>query len=208
VYFDLGTGDDYVYRGITNFTGLHTQNELQLSDRQKGLYAKTIPGELYPEYYIIKVDNFDNVAKDSLDEWIYYLRNNEIEDHFSAKGLDVAREVLAYDNLSDEDKIAYRESVKNRRIINGVMETYYTDGIIKGKAIGLEEGEAIGLEKGEAERNQLKAERDQLKAEKEKDREKVLIKSHQAGLPIETISAITGLTPEQIAEILKRHGLV
>ena len=39
-----------------------------------------------------------------------------------------------------------------------------------------------------------------------KDKEMV-INSHKAGLSVETIATITGITPEQIAEILKRHGL-
>jgi len=36
----------------------------------------------------------------------------------------------------------------------------------------------------------------------------VVINSHKAGLPVETISSIIGLTTEQIIEILKRHGLM
>ena len=58
VYFDLGTGKDYVYYGITNFKGLHTNDELQLNDKQRSLYEKSTIGELYPEYYILKVKNF------------------------------------------------------------------------------------------------------------------------------------------------------
>jgi len=37
---------------------------------------------------------------------------------------------------------------------------------------------------------------------------KVVINCHHTGLPVDTISNITGLTPEQITEILKRHGLL
>jgi len=35
----------------------------------------------------------------------------------------------------------------------------------------------------------------------------MVINVHQAGYPIETISTFTGLTPEQITEILKQQGL-
>jgi len=38
--------------------------------------------------------------------------------------------------------------------------------------------------------------------------ENVVINSHITGLPVETISTITGLTIEQIIEILKRKGLI
>ena len=114
VYFDLGAGDDYVYHGFTNFKGLHTQSELHLNSEQRQLYNKTFIGELYPEYYIIKVKNFDDVAKNTLDEWIYYLKNNRIRDDFTAKGMDRAREILAFDSLSDEEKKQYAREIDAR----------------------------------------------------------------------------------------------
>ena len=38
VYFDLGQGDDYVYRGTTKFEGIHKHDILKLSKEQEGLY--------------------------------------------------------------------------------------------------------------------------------------------------------------------------
>lgn len=43
--------------------------------------------EIYPEYWIIKVGKFNNIIWDKLDEWIYFLKNGEVQDDFSAKGL-------------------------------------------------------------------------------------------------------------------------
>jgi len=123
VHFDLGVGSDYIYRGFTDFKGLHTKEELELSKEQKKLYKTTYPGDLYPEYYIIKVTNFNDVAKDTLDEWIYYLKNNKIKDEFTAQGLDLAREVLAYDNLSDKEKEEYDNEAKLARIKDSEIET-------------------------------------------------------------------------------------
>ena len=40
VYFDLGRGKDYIYKGETKFFGLHHQDELQLSNAQKKLFKK------------------------------------------------------------------------------------------------------------------------------------------------------------------------
>ena len=104
VYFDLGKGDDYIYHGFTNFIGLHTNEELQLDEKQRNVYNKNVIADIFPEYYILKVQNFNDVAKDTLDEWIYYLKNNKIKDDFTAQGLDQAREILIYDNLTDEEK--------------------------------------------------------------------------------------------------------
>ncbi len=63
VYFDLGHGIDYVYRGGTKFFGIHNNDELQLSQAQKELFKKESITALYPESIIIKVNDFDDVAK-------------------------------------------------------------------------------------------------------------------------------------------------
>ena len=183
VYFDLGIGTDYVYHGITNFTGLHTNEELQLDDKQRKLYEKELVGELYPEYYIIKVKNFDDVAKDTLDEWIYYLKNNKIRDDFTAQGLDQAREVLAFDNLNEEEKRGYWREIENTRVRDSEINTAFTDGEIKGRAEGRVESKTDILED-------------------------IVVTGKQNGFSLEQIRTITKLPKEQIIEILKRHGLL
>jgi Uncharacterized conserved protein len=207
VYFDLGQGDDYVYHGVTGFTGLHTRNELQLTAKQKQLYGKTVASELFPEYYIIKVRGFDDIARDTLDEWIYYLKNSRIRDDFTAQGIDHAREVLSIGNLTDSEKIRFWRSVEERRIKDGEISTALLDGedkglkkglkkgkaigmekgLKKGKAIGMEEGKAIGIEKGKAIGEQKKA---------------LIIAKNllKQGLSIEDISNATGLSIQQIED--------
>jgi len=91
VYFDLGHGDDYVYHGYQVFEGMHTHNQLELSKDQQKLYNKQSITELLPEHYIIKVNTFNDIAKDPLDEWIYFFKNEEIKGEFKAKGLQKAR---------------------------------------------------------------------------------------------------------------------
>ena len=132
VYFDLGTGDDYVYHGFNNFTGLHTHTDLVLTDKQQKIYGKSIAGEVFPEYYLIKVSKFDEVAKDTLDEWIYYLKTGKIRDDFTAKGLDKARELLAYDNLTDFEKKQHDRMITNRVDRDSEIITAFTDGEYKG----------------------------------------------------------------------------
>jgi len=92
LYFDFGEGDDYVYRGTTVFKGIHNHSILKLNSRQKELYKTDEVAKIYPEYYVIKVNNFNTIAKDSLDEWIYFLKTEQIENAFKAKGLQEAKE--------------------------------------------------------------------------------------------------------------------
>lgn len=113
VYFDLGQGDDYVYHGKTDFIGNHQSDRLILSTKQMELLGKVEPFQIFPEYYVIKVNQFNDVAKDSLDQWIYYLKNNEIKDEFTAKGIDKAKELWRVDNLSSEEQQNYQKHIEN-----------------------------------------------------------------------------------------------
>jgi len=107
VYFDLGQGKDYVYKGKTNFEGLHEKDTLQLSIQQKQIFTKKEISDFFPEYYIIKVNKFNDIAKDTLDEWVYFLKNSEVKDEFNAKGLAEAKEVLDIMRLDKEQQYGY-----------------------------------------------------------------------------------------------------
>jgi predicted transposase/invertase (TIGR01784 family) len=117
VYFDLGQEEDndYIYHGKTKFKGMHSKKVLNLSKKQQKIFGKIKAGKLYPEYYILKINNFSNVATTTLDEWIYFLKNDRIEEGFKAKGLLKARDVLDYNRLSPEEKahFDYEQNVKS-----------------------------------------------------------------------------------------------
>ncbi|MBK8805258.1 MAG: Rpn family recombination-promoting nuclease/putative transposase [Bacteroidales bacterium] len=113
VYFELGQGQDYVYEGHTDFVGIHSKDTLSLSGSQRKLFPdlKTV-SEIFAQYFIIKVNVFNDIAKDSLDEWIYFLKNSEIKDSFRAKGLQEAKEKMRQDNLEGIEKVAYEQFIK------------------------------------------------------------------------------------------------
>jgi predicted transposase/invertase (TIGR01784 family) len=123
VYFDLGQGDDYVYHGTTTFVGIHSNHELELSDKQKELFSKTSISDLYPEYYVIKTNRFEETAKDTLDEWIYFLKKAEIKDEFTAKGLKSASQKLDILRLEPEARKAYDRYVEAQRSDASFVET-------------------------------------------------------------------------------------
>ena len=200
VYFALGKGDDYVYHGFTNFTGVHTHNLLELDDEQRAFCGKSLPGDLYPEYWLIRIKGFDDIAHNTLDQWIYYLKNNRIRDDFTAQGLDKAREVLAFDNLSDSEKHDYWRSIESDRIKMSEIETALFKGRVEGREEGREEGRAEGREEGRAEgREEGRAEgrEEGIMDEKKEMAKKMILK----GMPLKEISEIIGLSHTQIAEL-------
>ncbi len=70
LYFELGQGTDYIYHSKTEFVGIHQNDILQISQAQQAKLQKKAIYEVYPEYYIIKVNNFNKIATDGIDEWI------------------------------------------------------------------------------------------------------------------------------------------
>jgi predicted transposase/invertase (TIGR01784 family) len=118
VYFDLGHGKDYVYLGKTVFTGMHDHEILRLSEEQVNIFGKIEAGDLYPEYYILKINNFNDVARTTLDEWVYFLKHDRIKENFSAKGLLKARDILDYSRLSAEEQADYdyEQNIKSHNL--------------------------------------------------------------------------------------------
>ncbi len=123
IYFDLGQGDDYIYHGTTEFEGIHNHDKLLLSEKQIENFHKNKPSQIFPEYYIIRVNRFDNFAKTTLDEWIYYLKNDEIKDEFHAKGLAEVKEILKLDKLTEQERNAYNKYWENKSYEASMVET-------------------------------------------------------------------------------------
>ena len=133
VYFNLGQGEDYVYHGTTNFVGLHKNDTLKLSKDEEILYKTESISKIYPEYYIIKVNQFDDVAKSTLDEWIYFLKKEEIKDEFKAKGLKEAKNKLDVLKLSEHERKEYERFIEQVRYENSLIVSNYEVGELKGK---------------------------------------------------------------------------
>jgi predicted transposase/invertase (TIGR01784 family) len=67
---------------------------------------------------------FNDIARDSLDEWIYFLKNSEIKDEFKAKGLAEAREKLRTINLSKKELWAYRRHLEDLHMTASLEEQF------------------------------------------------------------------------------------
>jgi predicted transposase/invertase (TIGR01784 family) len=192
LYFELGQGSDYLYHGRTDFRGYFTKDTLRLSVSQAERFRYSEVGDLYPEYYILRVEDFNKVAVTPLDEWFSFLKTGDIPEHATAPGLPEARERLRYDWMNNEERLAYDAQMEALRYQKSVLETGFFEGEVKGRAEGRAEGEA---------------ERELLKTEKEAAQAKLadfVINSNNEGIPIEVISKITGLAVDEIKEIINR----
>ena len=131
VYFDLGQGQDYIYKGKTDFIGLHQKDLLGISDKQKITFVKEQVSDIFPEYYLLKVNQFNDIAKDTLDEWVYFLKNSEVKDEFKAKGLKEAGEVLDIMRLKKEDEYGYNRYLDSLSLKASEIFTLQTEAEFK-----------------------------------------------------------------------------
>ena len=151
VYFALGCGTDYVYHGKTEFRGIHTNELLELSPFQKQTFKVDAVSELYPEYYILKVNDFNRWSKLPLEQWIYFLNTGEIPSDATAPGLVEAREKLRLAKLSKDELKAYYRHLDNIVILRDNIYTGREEGRLEGRAEGRLEGRAEGRAEGLAE---------------------------------------------------------
>lgn len=172
LYFDLGKGNDYLYHGQNRFIGVHTNDELLITAKEEGAIIQKLPQEVFPEYYLIRVNEFNQVAKTPLEEWVKYLKTGIIDPDTTAPGLLEAREKLRYYDMSPEERHEYDEHVNAIMIQNDVLNTAKLEGHAEGRMEGRAEG------KLEDARN--------LK---------------QLGVSIDIIAQATGLSREEIGKL-------
>ncbi len=136
LYFDLGKGNDYLYHGQNRFIGVHTNDELLITAKEEGAIIQKLPQEVFPEYYLIRVNEFNQVAKTPLEEWVKYLKTGIIDPDTTAPGLPEAREKLRYYDMSPEERHEYDEHVNAIMIQNDVLNTAKLEGRAEGRAEG------------------------------------------------------------------------
>ncbi len=206
VYFELGQGKDYVYHGKTEFKGVHEphdllklsahQSEKFLGIKEADIDRRRDAGELFPEYYILRVNDFDKVAATPLDEWIEFLKTGRISDTTQAAGLAEARERLRVDSLPEKERRAYDRYMESVRHMRSLFDTSrddgYVEGQVEGRLQGLKEGRAEGLAQGREEG---------LAQGREEERLSIARNLKSLGLSVGQIMEATGLTERQISEL-------
>lgn len=184
LYFDIGKGADYLYVGQNKFIGVHTNDQLVITAKEKGVLVQKSPAEIFPEYILVRVNEFDKVAVTPLEEWVAYLKSGVIKENTTAPGLQEARKKLQYYSMTDAERYAYDEHLNAVMIQNDVLGNAREEGLAEGRA----EGRAEGLTQGRAEG----------RAEAKKDIVKSMLSN---GLSVEQAAKYSGLTVEEVESI-------
>jgi len=180
IYFDLGQGADYLYHGQTKLTGVHTGDALLIGQRDRDALRMQAPEEVFPEYYIIRVNEFNKLATTPLEEWLEYLKTGHINEDTTAPGLQEARERLEYLKMDRKQRAEYDNHLDILMYQNDVLEGAKQEGLAEGRAEGRLEGRLEG------EKNKAAEIARQLKS---------------MGLSIEDVAKATGLTVDEVKKL-------
>ena len=159
LFFELGSGKDYVYKGITEFKGVHNNELIQFNQRQVESYLNKgyeFPSDIFPTYYLIQLNKFANIIKDKFDEWVYLLKNEAIKSSFTAQGVMSASKKLDILKLPKVARQSYDKFMENISFEASLARNHHIEldiskkiGIKEGVEIGIKKGEEIGIKKGE-----------------------------------------------------------
>ena len=196
LYFDLGKGSDYLYVGQNTFVGVHTNDHLIVNAKEKDTIVQKSPSDIFPTYYLIRVNEFNAVAKSPLEEWVSYLKDGIIREDTTAPGLQEARQKLLYYSMSDADRHAYDEHVNAVMIQNDVLGTARLEGLAEGRIEGMLQGILQGKEEGRAEG---RAE-GRIEGEKQKALD-VARKMKTMGIATSLIAEATGLSAQDVENL-------
>jgi hypothetical protein len=200
LYFDLGQGADYLYHGRNTFVGVHTGDTLKVNIKENNVIRMKAPEEVFPEYYLIRVNEFNDVATTPIEEWLDYLKNGRIKDDTTTPGLAEAREKLLYMQMSRADQLAYERHLDALAVQSDAFDAARIEGHAEGHELGLAEGRAEGRAEGLAEgRVEGRAEG---RAEGELSKAKSIArKMKEMGATPDFIIQATGLTAKDIDKL-------
>lgn len=190
VYYDLGEGDDYFYECNSDFYGVHSHNILKLNrreelsleeikngDTRKFKYEAKYVHDIFPKYFLIRINAYKKFIADAMSEWMEFLKNNSIKSDTTVPGLQAAKEKLNMLKMTKAERISYERHLDSIRNEKEAFWTAETDAYVAGEEKGRAEGRAEG--------------------EKSKAIE-IARNLKKAGIDINIIAENTGLTIDEI----------
>ena len=155
-------------------------------------------------------------CESKVERWIYLLKNMETLTRLpwaaQSSVFDRLAKIADVASLTRSERLKYDEALKKYRDTLSVLEGARIDGLTEGRAQGLAEGRAKGLAEGRAKglaegRAEGRAEdRAEGRAEGRsegiaEEKKATASKMKSMGLPIDSISEITGLSVEDIKDL-------
>ncbi len=136
LFFNLGRGDDYLYHGTTSFVGMNDGKPLIIKRKEENVIngqkiVQFKDKNIFPEYYLIRVEKYQNIISKKIDEWIYLIKNNKVKEGSTAKNIDKAAQKLDYLNMDEAEKKRYERFLINLHREKDILDTAIKEGKIE-----------------------------------------------------------------------------
>ena len=127
---DEKENSDFIYYGTTELVGLHTKKPLVLHESvAKGEKVSVVTSkDVFPEYYMIYAEKFQDVINEDIDEWVYFFKHGTIRDDFKSPGILLAAKKLDYLKMTEEERRAYDGYLAYLGQELGILETAKEEG--------------------------------------------------------------------------------
>lgn len=132
LYCEYGRGEDYIYHGETVFKGLHSGDNLVVNTKEEGVIVPHYPREVFPEYYLLRINHYDKIPETPLEEWMTYLKTGKIKEDTCTPGLQGVRDKLRVLGMTQKEKKAYEAHMDNIMVQNDVLDTAREEGRVEG----------------------------------------------------------------------------
>jgi len=130
---------DFIYYGTTELYGIHTKRQLVLHDPSPTFEELPIvtSKNVFPEYYMIYVEKFQDMINEDIDEWIYFFKHAEIKEDFKSPGILLVAKKLDYIMMNNKEKLAYENYLEYLGFELGVVDNAKFEGREEGREEGL-----------------------------------------------------------------------
>lgn len=177
---------DFIYYGTTELIGLHTKKPLILHEAIAS--GEKIPivtsKDVFPEYYMIYVEKFQDMIDEAIDEWVYFFKYGKIRDDFKSPGILLAAKKLDYLMMSEKERRAYDDYLAYLGQEMSILDTAKEEGREEGREEGIKKGREEGIEEG-IKQGKIEVVKNMLRM----------------GMNVDTVSTMSGVDQGEVAKI-------
>ncbi|MBR4214816.1 MAG: hypothetical protein IKR94_05820, partial [Bacteroidales bacterium] len=81
--------------------------ELKKGDQRKFKYTPKTASDIFPKYYLIRINSYRKIVADAIDEWMTFLKDNSIKEDTKVPGLIEAKEQLKISKMTPAERLIY-----------------------------------------------------------------------------------------------------
>lgn len=154
--------------------------ELVMNPLIEGVIIPHLPDEVSPEYYILRINEYDKIPETPLDEWMTYLKTCKVKKNTRTPGLQEVKKKLQIQSMTPKEQREYDAHMDTIMVQNDVLDTARDEG----RARGLEEVRAEVRAEGRAE-----------------ERASIARNLLVSGMDTDTICTVTQLSKQEVEAI-------